>query len=301
MPDFLLFAQHGWFDNSRAITRLAQAVATHETEIISPDLGYARIWLRMAPLIRHVEHSAIRTIDQYPHIPIRIIAHSMGGLLWLEVLMRHPEWWPRIQSLVLLGSPIGGAHVARIIDPLAWGIGIARDLGHNRRRMAEIVAAVIPTLVIAGDASAGSDMLITVGATQVRNARYVCLPGLWHPALRDHPRVAAVIRDCWNQPASLDSRADAAMDKAVSLIQRLRRIPGMTDAQRWGFRRATVVMRFPDGLALRTWCNPLGVNHVFLADQSGQCLFAGFVGWIHTEELRKTLEEIKRDDAGMLS
>ncbi|NEQ86615.1 MAG: alpha/beta hydrolase, partial [Moorea sp. SIO2I5] len=156
-PDFLLYAQHGWADTSKAIANLAQSIATSRTAIIAPDLGWFKTWLWIEPLIKQLEHIVLDTIVTYPQTPIRIIGHSMGGLIWLELLSRHQDWWSQVESLVLIGSPIGGADLARIIDPLGIGIGIAKDLGINRRQLAESIGAVIPTLVIAGDSDHGSD------------------------------------------------------------------------------------------------------------------------------------------------
>lgn len=36
------------------------------------------------------------------------------------------------------------------------------------------------------------------------------------------------------------------------------------------------------------------VEHVFIGNNEGQCLYGGFVGWLHTDGLRRTLEDIKK-------
>jgi pimeloyl-ACP methyl ester carboxylesterase len=290
-PDFVLFAQHGWADNSKAIATLARAVATPKTLIITPDLGWVETWIRIDPLIQNVKQMVIDTLARYPKTPIRIIGHSMGGLIWLEVLSRHPQWWSRVHSLVLIASPIGGADLARILDPLGLGIGMARDLGMNRREMAELIATAIPTLVIAGDIDNGSDGTITVGTTRFSYAKFVCLPGLSHAVLKNHPDVVETIQSYWaNLPIPIDSKPDLG----VILVQRLRSVPGMTDAHRRDFYRSKLYLRFQDGTTIRTWKNPVQVEHVFVSDSEGQCLYAGFVGWLHAEDLRKTLEDIKK-------
>ena len=88
-PDFILYAQHGWADSSREITALAQSLASPQTKVVTPNLGFVKTWLRIEPLIDHVEQVAIDMLATYPETPIRIIGHSMGGLIWLEVLNRH--------------------------------------------------------------------------------------------------------------------------------------------------------------------------------------------------------------------
>ncbi len=290
-PDFVLFAQHGWADGSKDIATLARAAATPNTVIVTPDLGWVKTWIRIEPLIQHVERIAIDAIANYPNTPIKIIGHSMGGLIWIELLSRHPDWWSKVHSLVLIASPVGGADLARIFDPLGMGIGMARDLGLNRREMAELIAEVIPTLIIAGDIDNGSDGTITVGSTKFSYAKFVCLPGLSHAVLKNHPDVVKTIQDFWaNPPTPVDSEPELS----VMLVQRLRSVPGMTDAHRRDFYRSKVYLRFEDGTAIRMWKNPFQVEHVFVADSEGQCLYAGFVGWMHVEDLRKTLEDIKK-------
>ncbi len=290
-PDFILYAQHGWADDYQAIEILAKSVVTEKTEIIAPDLGYVQTWLRIDRLIQTVENVVSENLARHPNVPIRIIGHSMGGLIWLEVLNRHPEWWSLIDSLVLVASSIGGAHLARMFDPLGLGIGIAKDLGINRRAIAEKVAATIPSLVIAGDINGGSDGTITVGSTRFRFAQFVYLPGLSHEVLRNHPSVATAIRRFWEKREPLpdfDSEIDA-------LIQQLQVIPGMTDAHQRDFYRAAIFLEHRSGATIRTWKNPLGVDHVFVVCPKGQCLYGGFVGWAHSQALRRVLETMQKD------
>ena len=293
-PDFILFAQHGWADNSQAIAALSRTVATPNTLIVAPDLGYVATWLRIQPLIQKIERTAIDIIARYPTTPIRIIGHSMGGLIWLELLNRHPEWWPLVESLVLVASPIGGADLGRIIDPLGFGIGIARDLGINRRQLAQTIAQVIPTLIIAGDIDGGSDGTITVESSKFIHANFVCLPGLSHAVLKTHQTVAATIRNFWLKPTK-PAISTIEQDLSTLLIQRLQLVMGMTDAHRRDFYRAKVLMTFKDGINILTWKHPLQIEHVFVANRLGECLYGGFVGLIHANGLRQTLEEIKKE------
>ncbi len=293
-PDFILFAQHGWADNSNAIAALSRTIATPNTLIVAPDLGYVDTWFRINPLIRKVERVAIDIIARYPTTPIRIIGHSMGGLIWLELLKQHPEWWSAVESLVLVASPIGGADLGRIIDPLGLGIGIARDLGINRRHIAHSIAQVIPTLIIAGDIDGGSDGTITVESTKFLHGTFVGLPGLSHAILKNHPTVAATIRNFWLQPTKPDLSI-VVQDFSSILIQRLQLVIGMTDAHRRDFWRAKVVLTFKDGNTLLRWKNPLQINHIFVANNQGECLYGGFVGLIHAKGLHQSIEEIKKE------
>lgn len=291
-PQHIIYAQHGWADDHRHMAYLASQLATPNSQIVTPNLGYWRTWLRIAPLIDRVDAIASATVAQSPNTPMRIIGHSMGGLIWLEVLHRHPDWWPLVESLTLVASPVGGADLARILDPFGWGIGIARDLGQNRRSMAEAIATQIPTLIIRGNVDGGSDGTITNCSTQLRHAAVVELPGLSHPALRHHPQVSDAIRDFWQDPARFQCET---CEITAQLIQRLQAIEGMTDAHQRDFYRAKVWLRLPSGITLRTWKNPLGVPHIFVASPQGQYLYGGFVGWLHAQKFWQALESLKHE------
>ncbi|HEY9764225.1 MAG TPA: lysophospholipase [Trichocoleus sp.] len=286
-PDYILFAQHGWADDNRAMLSLARALAAPNTEIVVPCLNYAQTWLRIAPLIDTVERTAIATLGQYPDVPLRILGHSMGGLIWLEILERHPEWWSRVHSLVLVASPVGGADLGRLLDPLAVGIGIAADLGRSRCAIAEKIAAQIPTLVIAGDINGGSDGTVMVECTKFPHAQFVCLPGLSHPVLRNHPSVASIIDEFWT---------DTNLGETLvthPIIQRLRAIPWMTDGHPRDFGKAKPFITLQDGSTVRTWRNPFGIFHIYVADPEERCRYSGFIGWIHEADLWQALQEIK--------
>lgn len=289
--DFVLYAQHGWADTCDAIAKLTKVLATSQTVVITTDLGYFKTWLRIKPLIEQVEQIAIDTLNLYPHTPMRIIGHSMGGLIWLEVLNRNPQWWSKIDSLVLIASPVGSSDLARIIDPLGIGIGIARDLGINRRPIAEKIAAHIPTLVIAGDIDNGTDGTITVQTTKFSGAKFVCLQGISHAALRNHPSLVDIIRDFWANPVITVALEP---DFTTSLIQRLQSVPGMTDGHPRDFPRAKVSIVFKNDVTVRTWKNLVQIDHVFVANPEGECLYSGYLGWLHSQDLRQSLKEISK-------
>ncbi|MGF1604275.1 MAG: alpha/beta fold hydrolase [Thermosynechococcaceae cyanobacterium] len=291
-PDLIIYAQHGWADDHRHMEYLAGQLATPKTQIIAPNLGYWRTWLRIAPLIDRVDAIATQTLTQHPHTPMHIIGHSMGGLIWLEVLHRHPEWWPQVKSLTLVGSPVGGADLARIIDPLGWGIGIARDLGKSRRVIGDAIASKIPTLIIRGNINGGSDGTITNGSTQLRHAAVVELPGINHPALRHHIQVSDTIRNFWQDPTQFQCET---CDVTAQLIQQLQAIEGMTDAHQRDFYRAKAWLKLPNGITLCTWKNPLGIPHIFVASPQGEYLYGGFVGWLHIKPFWNALTAIKHE------
>lgn len=288
---FLLFVQHGWADDNQAMLDLARQLEVPPSQTIAPSLGYIQTWIRIAPLIDRVEAIAARTLTQHPDLNWRIIGHSMGGLIWLEILHRNPHWWARVHSFVLLGSPVGGADMGRILDPLKIGLGVATDLGRNRKPLAEAIATTIPTLSIAGDVDDGSDGIVPITASRFAHAQFVCLPDLFHPALRNSPLVAHIIQQFWK------GNLVGEIISANPVIQKLQNIPGMTDGHIRDFSNAKIVMTLKDGNTIRVWRNPLGVDHVFVSDPDGRCLYAGFVGWLHSEELKLTLHDIYATEA----
>ena len=287
-PEFILFAQHGWADTSNNIGRLVKAAANPQTIIIAPSLGLINTFIRIEPLVKQLEKIASEAIERYP-VPIKIVGHSMGGLIWLEVLHRNPQWWHRVHSFILLGSPVGGSNIARLIDPLGIGIGTAGDLGKNRRSMAEQIAREIPTLSVASDNGMGTDGLVTVENTKFDHANWLLISGIPHSAMRYHPDMIPILQNFWANP---QLGLPPETDSTNQLIRRLRSIPGITDADYYNFERSRMTANFADEISLHTWDNLLGVNHVYLARQQ-QCLYAGYVGLLHVWHLRQAIREIR--------
>jgi len=297
-PQRILYAQHGWADDHRAIATLAHTLADGTTQVLTPSLGYIKTWLRMEPLIQQVEQLALTTARRHPALPLRIIGHSMGGLIWLEVLERHPELWPQVEALVLVGSPVGGADLARALDPFEWGIGIARDLGKSRRPLAEQIAKTIPTLVIAGDIDNGSDGTITVQSTKVLGSEFVLLPGIAHAPLKNHPAVGGAIARFWSTVSSGQAwppPPEPLSQFVQQLTGRLQNTLGITDAHYRDFPKARPYLTFANGVTLRLWKHPLGMNHVFVACPQGECVYGGFVGLAHDAALQQTLRLLQQD------
>jgi pimeloyl-ACP methyl ester carboxylesterase len=296
-PDFIIYAQHGWADDAQEISKLAQSLGTEKNLVITPDLGWLNTWIRIEPLIEKLEKIVIKTKREYPHLPMRIIGHSLGGLIWLELLKNHPQWYSHIHSLVLIASPVGGADLARIIDPFPIGIGIARDLGKNRRLMAESIAKVIPTLVIAGDIDNGSDGTITVETTKFNYSNFVCLKGLSHAQLKNHGHLVQIIGEFWQNPLI---NPISQPNFSTILIEHFRSVSGMTDAHYRDFKYSKPYIRFENGITIRTWKNTLGIDYVFIANSQDQCIYGGFVGWIHSQDLSNALEMIEQKYDGDL-
>ncbi len=289
IPDYLLFAQHGWADTAAAIRSLALELAVDHTPVIAPDLGWLDTWMRIEPLIQKVETVAATWLVNYPSTPWRIIGHSMGGLIWIELLHRHPEWQERVHSLVLIASPVRGSGLARVLDPLSWGLGIARDLGQNRLVLAEAIALTIPTLVIAGDIDNGSDGTVTVQATRFDPSHHVILPRS-HPQLKRHLDLIPVIQSFWQSPTI---PALINPDPCRAIIQAIEALPGITPAHPRDLAQAKLYLRLPNGVCLWTRRNFWLADHIFVTDPEGRCRFSGFVGWQDHEGFWAGLQRVK--------
>ena len=290
-PECLLFAQHGWADTGNNIGRLVRSAVDRQTKVIVPSLGLIKTFIRLEPLVKRLEAIAAKEISQYPDLPIKIVGHSMGGLMWLEVLERNPQWWHRVQSFILLGSPVGGSNIARIVDPLGWGIGTAADLGKNRRHLAEKIAQQIPTLSVASDTGMGTDGLVTVENTKFDHSNWILISDISHNAMRYDRRIIPILQNFWANPrlglpplANLENQ----------LIQRLRRLPGMTDGDYRDFMRSPVVASLLEDITLHHDTNSWGIERIYLARQQ-QCLYAGYVGLIHVKGLHQTIKQIQKE------
>ena len=289
-PEFLLFAQHGWADTSKNIGSLATSAVNSQTVVIAPSLGLVKTFIRIDPLVAQLEQIAAKAIASYPDTLIKIIGHSMGGLMWLEVLDRNPQWWHKVHSFILLGSPVGGSNIARLIDPLNIGIGTAKDLGKNRRNIAEKIARQIPTLSVASDTGIGTDGLVTVENTKFDYANWLLISGIPHSAMRYHPDMIPIVQNFWANP-QLGLPPEAT--SVNRYIRSLRSVPGMTDTDYRDFKRSQIIASLPEDLTLHTWNNPWGMNHVYLGKQQ-QCLYAGYVGLIHSWSLRSAIAQIQK-------
>ncbi|GAB4529811.1 MAG: hypothetical protein Tsb0014_12010 [Pleurocapsa sp.] len=290
-PEYLLFAQHGWGNTGDDIGKLAEALAKPNSIVIAPSFDWVKTTIRINPLIREVEKLVEDRIFNYPRTPIRIITHSIGGIIWLEVLNKNEEWRAMVHSLVLIGCPVGGTDLSRVVDSFGIGIGIARDLGRDRRVLAGIIAQEIPTLSIASNLNSGTDGLVSVENTQFDHAHCVTLSDIRHADLKRNPKIVPIIQNFW---ANLQMDYSLASDLAIQVIKRLQAVPGMMDAHRNGFDKSQLVISLQNGVSIHSWTNALGMHHVFVSDQEKQCIYAGYVNSIHSSALSQALEEFKQ-------
>ncbi len=98
--------------------------------------------------------------------------------------------------------------------------------------------------------------------------------------------------DEWNSPAQTANQISSVAEQVVYLLNE---VEGMTQAHSRDFKNATPRFTLRDGSVLKVFKNPVGVNHVFIADDQGNIIFGGFVGWIHADGLNQAIATIRCD------
>ncbi len=96
--------------------------------------------------------------------PIKIIGHSMGGVLVRDFIINHTDTWKRLNTapgfkLLFLGSPLGGAYRIPYVlfgkDPIIDKLGKI-DVFHSKKQLLEVFAAfpgLLSLLPLTDDAS----------------------------------------------------------------------------------------------------------------------------------------------------
>lgn len=116
-------------------------------------------------------------------------------------------------------------------------------------------------------------------------------------------------RSYWNCNKTTVLIADNILDeegspgpKLVEILQevisRLGKVPGMTKHlmhMNHSLDTTLVDLNFKDGSGkLKLDINPVGVHHVYVFDRDGTCKFGGYVGWMHTNRLKKKIDLIRK-------
>jgi len=96
----------------------------------------------------------------------------------------------------------------------------------------------------------------------------------------------------FNEEAKVANNISELQQQIVDIFNQ---VQGMTLAHSRDFLRATPIFKLKDGTVVKIYKNPVGVEHIFLANDTGEMVFGGFVGWIHTQCLKEAIQTIKRE------
>jgi len=168
--------------------------------------GYAPIRFRY-PSRRPIEgsiESLARFARQLPgSAPIHFVGHSLGGVLILDMLGRHPE--VPAASVVLLGAPVRGSLAGRLFGARAfgrWMLGASRPLWERREAVWSrpaplgVIAGTVPLglgRAVEGRMPGENDGVVCVEETEVKGMTARTLVPLGHSALIVSRRVADLV------------------------------------------------------------------------------------------------------------
>jgi len=155
---------------------------------------------RARPLPAHAERLA-RFARQVG--PAHFVGHSLGGLVLVEALQRHPEL--AAGCVVLLGTPARGNCAARRLQRLGWGrwfLGATQPLWSEGRAMRwtrpeplGVIAGTLPLGLgrLFGALPGANDGVVRLEETEVEGMRERVVLRVGHSAMLLSARVAAQV------------------------------------------------------------------------------------------------------------
>ncbi|MDR0623123.1 MAG: hypothetical protein LBG10_01680 [Treponema sp.] len=87
-------------------------------------------------------------------------------------------------------------------------------------------------------------------------------------------------------------RASTFGPEAAKVMRKLGKVPGITPASSRDLKDSVNLFKLKDGTVVSRYVNPVDCEHIFLSNENGKCIFAGWVGWIHNKGLREMTDVI---------
>ncbi len=154
-----------------------------------------------APLEDNVERLARFAVTRARGGALHYVGHSLGGLLILAALERHPEL--PAASAVLIGSPVNGCAAGRSFGRAAlgrWMMGASRPLWEpcsarwTRQAPLGVIAGTAPFGLgrVLGPLAGENDGVVSLSETDVEGMKARAIVRLGHSSLIFSPRVAAL-------------------------------------------------------------------------------------------------------------
>jgi hypothetical protein len=91
---------------------------------------------------------------------------------------------------------------------------------------------------------------------------------------------------------SATERATVIGPDAAKVIWELMKVPGIKPASSRDLKDSVNLLNLNDGTVISWYVNPVGCEHIFLSNVKKECIFGGWVGWIHKKELKDTVEKL---------
>lgn len=95
----------------------------------------------------------------------------------------------------------------------------------------------------------------------------------------------------WKKP-SVASNINFGTEKIVEILLD---VPGMTVCNAKHFNEALPIFKLKEGTVVKLYRNLIGVEHVFIADNSGKMVFGGYVLWHYSESLKASIKKIRTE------
>ena len=76
------------------------------------------------------------------------------------------------------------------------------------------------------------------------------------------------------------------------IITELSLVKGMTPASSRDLKDSQPIFKLKDGSVISRYVNPARFEHIFISDKKGNCIFGGYVGWIHNKGLLEKEKEL---------
>jgi len=96
-------------------------------------------------------------------------------------------------------------------------------------------------------------------------------------------------------PPELTPTPEHIKEQLSIIINRLQKIKGMNPTHFQNVGYSTPYITLKNNIKINVWKNLAEVDHVFLIDPEGNCVFAGYVSWVRRKKFYRALQQIRND------
>jgi hypothetical protein len=83
-------------------------------------------------------------------------------------------------------------------------------------------------------------------------------------------------------------------NEAAKVINELCQVPGITPASPMDLKNSVNLFKLADGTIVSQFKSFGRFEHVFLSNTEGECIFGGYVGWVHNQGLLNKIRELQQ-------